>query len=416
MSSPTGLSSGLAFLPAWMTEARDGHAWDAVLGGWVRSVGWRSAGVVWPLSGTPTLAQIARPDGVDALPLLPAELPDVARGLTASQATVVWQVPGTSGRLYTLLQPAGRPAGAVWAERATAEPWTDAERHFLTLSVRMMERSAALAAKIGPVIDPERLQQRLADASVIAGRMAHDFDNLLQGIIGYADLTLPLVPPNSQPAKYIADLAKVGHRGVQFTQQLHQLSRSGQAKPQPGQLPQCLAKEDARLRAATPTGVQVRIDVPTACALVGMENGPLTAMVGHLLENAVEASPPHAVVTVSARPVDLTAADARGYLGRVSAGPHVELTVQDAGPGIKPEVRSKLFAEPFFTTKVRHRGLGLAIVYRSLHAHAGGIRIDPAPSPDTGTVVRVVLPPAARPLVTTPRPTPTIVTKTAVGG
>lgn len=222
------------------------------------------------------------------------------------------------------------------------------------------------------------------------------------------------MPVNSQPAKFLAEIGKVGHRGIQFTQQLHQLSRSGQVKPQPGQLAQCVAKEDARLRAAAPNGPQLRIDIPTACGLVSLDNAPLTALVGHILENAVEASPPHATVRVSARPVELSVAEARSYIGRASAGPQIELMVQDAGPGIKPEVRAKLFAEPFFTTKVRHRGLGLAIVFRTLHAHGGGIRIDPVPPPETGTVVRVVLPAAARPPVTTPRPT--IIARTTIGG
>jgi signal transduction histidine kinase len=413
MTPPNGFASGLAFLPAWLADARDGHAWDAVLGGWVRAAGWQSAGVVWPLTGTPTLAQLVRPDGVSTLPMLPAELPDVGQSLSAGQPTTVWQVPGTSGRLYTLLQPVGRAAGLVWAERAAAEPWTEAERQFLTLSARLMERSPALAARVGPVLDGERLHQRLSDAAVIAGRMAHDFNNILTGIIGFSDLTTPLVQGHPQAVKFVTEIGKVGQRGMQFTQQLHQFSRSGQAKPQPGQLPQCLAKEEARVRATSAVGVQVRTDVPTACALVALEAGPLAAVLGHLLDNAAEVSPPHGTIRVTARPVELTAADARGYLGRVAAGPHVEVTIQDEGPGIKPDVRAKLFAEPFFTTKVRHRGLGLATVFRTLHAHAGGIRIDAVPPPGTGTAARVVLPVAARPPITTPRPT-VITTKTAV--
>ena len=91
-----------------------------------------------------------------------------------------------------------------------------------------------MAAVVGPVIDPERLSQRLADAAVIAGRMAHDFDNILTGIIGFSDLA---------PADASARIAggrtssprsrKVGQRGILFTQQLHQLSRSGQAQAEP---------------------------------------------------------------------------------------------------------------------------------------------------------------------------------------
>jgi signal transduction histidine kinase len=87
------------------------------------------------------------------------------------------------------------------------------------------------------------------------------------------------------------------------------------------------------------------------------------------------------------------------------------VTVQDTGPGIKPEVRARLFAEPFYTTKVRRRGLGLAIVYRTLSAHRGGVRIEPVPPPDSGTLARVVIPPAARPAVV-----PALVTSTPVTG
>jgi len=119
------------------------------------------------------------------------------------------------------------------------------------------------------------------------------------------------------------------------------------------------------------------------------------------------------VVRVAARPIELTDADARAYLGRVGVGGYLQITVSDTGPGIKPEVRRRLFVEPFYTTKVRHRGLGLAIAYRVLCAHRGGIQIEPVPSPGTGTQVRVVLPlAAARP----PAVVNGSVAATAVGG
>jgi signal transduction histidine kinase len=111
-------------------------------------------------------------------------------------------------------------------------------------------------------------------------------------------------------------------------------------------------------------------------------------------------------VSVAARPVELSEADAREFLGKAATGAHLEVTVTDNGPGIKPEVRRRLFAEPFFTTKVRHRGLGLAVCYRILCAHRGGIRLSPAAAPGTGTQVRVALPLAARPAAVTGTTTP----------
>ena len=64
----------------------------------------------------------------------------------------------------------------------------------------------------------------------------------------------------------------------------------------------------------------------------------------------------------------------------------------DAGPGFRPDVLRQVSEEPFVTTKVRHRGLGLAIAFRTLHAHGGGLWIESNPG---GSVVHVYLPPAA---------------------
>jgi signal transduction histidine kinase len=414
MSSPSGLSAGLAFLPNWLNDAKDVQVLDALLSGWVKSSGWRAAGVVWPAdSKAPDLVIQARADGVERGSFPPPEVSEVLRALRSGSVTVVWQVPGSSGRLYAPLTPTGRPGGLIWAERAANEPWTEADRNYLRLSGRLIERSPALAAAVGPVVDPERLQHRLGDAAVIAGRMAHDFDNILTGIIGFSDLSVPLLPAGSQQAKFVAEIGKVGQRGIQFTQQLHQLSRSGQSKPQPGSVAAVVTREEARLRQVLPNAPQVVTAIPSGLHSVAMDGGPLSAVLGHLLENASEASPPGGRVVVTAKLVELGVADARSYLGQVGPGPHVEVTVQDSGPGIKPEVRAKLFVEPFYTTKVRHRGLGLAIVYRTLCAHRGGVRIESAAPPETGTVVRVVIPPAvARPAVA-----PTIVATTpALGG
>jgi signal transduction histidine kinase len=393
MSAPGTLAAALTHLPNWWAETSDPHAFDALLGAWHRACGWRGCGFAWT-GESGAVVRVAN-GTVSADTPSPPEVPDALRRLKSGEATVSYSVQNSSGRVYSAVQPAGRPAGVLWAEKAAGNPWTDAERAFVGLTARTLERAPALAALIGPVIDPERLNQRLADAAVIAGRMAHDFDNLLQGIIGFSDLTLPLVPPGSQAAGFVSEIGKVGQRGILFTQQLHNLSRSAHTKPNPGSVPLAVSKEEARLKPITPLGARVEKDFPAGLPAVAMEAGPLQVVLGHLLENAIEATPQGGTVRVSARPIELSDADARTYIGRASAGAHLQITVTDAGPGIKPEVRRRLFVEPFYTTKVRHRGLGLAIAYRALCAHRGGVRIESVPAPGTGTLVRVVLPLAA---------------------
>ncbi len=285
----------------------------------------------------------------------------------------------------------------IWAD-LVGSAWADSERAYLGLTARTIERAPALMALIGAGVDSERLAQRLADASVIAGRMAHDFDNILTGIIGFSDLTMPLLQPGSQAANFVAEISKVGQRGIVFTQQLHQLSRSGQTKPSPGAVSNVLAREEVRLMSAMSPGLRVEYELPPNLPTVAVDAAPLQSALGHLFENAVEACPQGGVVRIAAKAVELTDADAKAFLGRLGAGSHLMITISDTGTGIKPEVRRRLFVEPFFTTKVRHRGLGLAIAYRILCAHRGGIQIDQVPAPGVGTQVRVVLPLAtARP-------------------
>lgn len=335
---------------------------------------------------------MARPNGIETLRQPPAEWENVANTLKR-ESTVVWQLPNNSERLYTLLNPPGRGTGLLWAERTT--PWQDVDRNYLKLSARLIERSQQLKSKIGSKLEPNRLQQRLDDASIIAGRMAHDFDNILTGIIGFADLALPQLPPTSQAANFVLEIAKVGQRGITFTKQLHQLSRSGQAKPQPGNIATAFACEELRHRNAMPSGLKVKVEVPEDLPAVAMDTPVLQTVLGHILENGVAACSGQSEIRISAGLVSLTTTDADAYQGRVCPGSHIEVTVHDTGSGIKPDVRAKLIAEPFFTTKVGHRGLGLAIVHRILHAHQGGVRIDAATPPESGTVVRVVIPLAA---------------------
>lgn len=396
MSGMSALSGALNYLPAWLSDGPEAVALDTLLCGWVKASGWQTAGLVLPTAdGMACVLATANTADRSAVP--PAELSEVQKSQKAGATTVVWQRPATSGRLYTAITPTGRPSGVVWAERAAAEPWTEPDRAAFRLAARLIERSPALTELTGPVIDPQRVSQRLADAATMCGRMAHDFDNVLTGIIGFTELTTPLLVPGSQPARYLGEIGKVGQRGVLFTQQLHQLSRSGQARPQPGAIPAAVAREEARVRATCPYGVTVQSSVPANLALVAMDTTPLGQVIGHLLDNAVQACLTGGRVTITARGCDLTATDARGFLGAVAPGPHVEVVIQDTGVGVKSDIRPRLFLEPFVTTKAGRRGLGLTIVYRTLAAHKGGIRLETG---DPGTLARCVVPvTATRPAI-----------------
>ena len=318
MSTPGTLSTMLAFAPNWWQETTSPATLGTLLVAWAKACGWQACGLVWSEENLLPILRSVRAGALVDAPT-PPEVPDAIRRLRAGEATVLYTGAGGTGRVFALMQPPGRTAGVIWAERSV-QAWSDADRAALAMGAKMVERSPAVATIISPRIDPERLDQRLGDAAVIAGRMAHDFDNILTGIIGFSDLAVPLLQAGSQAAKFVSEISKVGQRGIVFTQQLHQLSRSGQVKPNPTAFVTVVAKEEARLKTLTTPNLQFEKDVPAGLPAVAIEAGVLQTVIGHLVENAVEACPQGGLVRLTARVTDLSESDAQDYLGKPGVG------------------------------------------------------------------------------------------------
>jgi signal transduction histidine kinase len=105
---------------------------------------------------------------------------------------------------------------------------------------------------------------------------------------------------------------------------------------------------------------------------VAGEEERLRQVLINLCLNALEATPAGGKVTVSA-----------GYEGE-----RVWLTVDDAGPGVPPEVRERIF-EPFFTTKAQGSGLGLSIVHAIVTQHGGTLEVGSAPGGGARFILRL---------------------------
>jgi len=400
--------AALAFLPQWWQDSAEASAFETTLSSWVRTCGWRAAGFLWPVESSPTVVKVA-PSHPAVEPGVSAELGEVARQVRAGEPTVVVSLPSGASRVYAPVTCPGRPLALLWAEQAAGQTWSEADKAYLALTGKLLERSPLAAALLASPLDADRIGQRLADVATVAGRMAHDFDNILTGILGFADLALPLLPLGSQEASYLAEIASVGQRGTTFTQQLHSFNRAGESKPTPGSVAATLGREEARLRSLMHPALKVEKDVPLNLPAVAVDAAPLQLALGHLFENAIESCPKGGTVRISVGPVELSEVEARGYLGKAGPGPHLQITFADTGSGIKPEVRKRLFVEPFHSTKIRHRGLGLATAYRIVAAHRGGIQIDAVAPPGSGTVVRVVLPLVVpRPSISAPTPPPAL--------
>lgn len=274
----------------------------------------------------------------------------------------------------------------LWVEDRGARDWTAGERAALALAATVV--SPRIRERTKTATDSVRLRQRLEDAAVMTGRVAHAFDNVLTGILGFAELTLGQVPPESPPHQYVGEVLRAAQQGVLFTRELHLFSRCGVTDEGPTELAAVLAEEEARLGETAGPAFLIERQLPPDLPPLAIDAEALRHVLRHLLDNARESG--GRAIAVAARRIDLTAAACTELWGDAKPGPFVEFTVADRGGGLAPATRQRLFHEPFFSNKPRHRGLGLAIVCRILISRRGGFRLEPAS--EGGTVARVFLP------------------------
>lgn len=362
-----------------------------VLEGLARVFDADAAGIATPLEGIP-LVQHRWPTSAELGRLPWDEQPQLLTPLRIKPiAAVRCSGSGKSYLLGAMSGSAGR-SQLLWVERSGSREWTGASEANLVLAARVLSPlfpPAKSGDGVFASLDQVRLQVRLADAGTISARVAHAFDNILTGILGFAELTLSQTESQSPNRSFLEEVVRAAQQGVSLTQQLHFFSRCAVPTVGPATLAYVFGEEQARLRSVLPQTISLKVEVPAELPSVAMDAELLRQVVGHLLDNAREAITSGGTLTLSARRMTLEAAGAADLLGQPISGPCVEVVVTGTGPEITADVRRRLFQEPFFSTKPRHRGLGLAIVYRVLQAHRGSFRLVTGPS---ATAVHLYLP------------------------
>lgn len=230
-----------------------------------------------------------------------------------------------------------------------------------------------------------RAASRLEATATLAGGVAHDFNNLMASVLGNAELLEHMFQhaPDAQP--FLREIAEAAQRAGDLTHQLLAYAREGKYQPRPlclnARVRQVLTLE----KAALPRGVTIVEDLAGELWPVEADEGQMDQVVVNVTMNAVEATDPPGAVEVSTRNVRTQ----RGVIPGVDAGNYVRLRVRDAGPGMDDATRERMF-DPFFSTKLQGRGLGLAAVYGIVKNHGGAIHVQSEPG--RGTCVDVYLP------------------------
>jgi signal transduction histidine kinase len=317
-------------------------------------------------------------------------LPEKARDVATA---IPLRVAGGPSLLVAHLRLEDDSARLLWVEDEEQRAWSADEAAALWLAGQVLAHLPPLADD-GTTQDPrlgrQQWQQRLCDAAVVSGKLAHDFGNVLTGILGFAELALAHLPASSPAHRYVNEVYQAAQQGLGLTQQMQTFGQRNPHRVQPTALAPLLAGEQARLGPGLPSGVTLQVNVPADLPPVAMDAEALRQVLDALVQNAREALGGRGSITIAARRHDLTAEECLDLVGKPVPGPCIEVSVADTGCGLSPEVRERLFNEPFFTTKVRRRGWGLALVHGILRAHGGGFRMDPRPG--GGTFVRLFVP------------------------
>lgn len=261
------------------------------------------------------------------------------------------------------------------------------------------ELKSAEAASDARLVDQRRdlegrmLQaQKLESLSVLAGGVAHEFNNLLTSILGNADLALQDLPSGSPVRESIRNIESASRRGAEISQQLLAYSGRRRSAAGPLVLPQLVRDMTRMLELAVSKRIAIRTTLPETLPRVDGDPDQLRHLLMNLVVNGAESmAGGMGEVQVTTSVVKCEAGSAvECHDGQpLPPGEYAMLQVADNGAGMTPEIRAKAF-EPFFTTKVSGRGLGLPAVLGVVRNHRGGIRIDSEPG--RGTTVRVFLP------------------------
>ena len=244
--------------------------------------------------------------------------------------------------------------------------------------------------------DQRKLEQQFAQGQKmqavgqLAGGVAHDFNNVLTAIIGFADLLLLKHKPGDPSFSDLMSIKNSANRAAGLTRQLLAFSRRQTLRPQVLEIPGHL--DDLTVLLKRLIGEQITLSIahnqpvwPVRADLVQLEQ-----VVVNLVVNARDAMPNGGAISIRTRNVAEAEAATFTYVG-MPAADYVLIEVEDTGTGMPPEIMEKIF-EPFFSTKElgKGTGLGLSTVY-GIIKQTGGF-IYPESEVGVGTTFRIFLP------------------------
>ncbi len=235
----------------------------------------------------------------------------------------------------------------------------------------------------------EELQkaQKLESLGILAGGIAHDFNNILMALVGNISLAKQKADPQSEIFRVLEEAEVAYNQARNLTRQLLTFSRGGQPVTRTFSLERLL--EETTRFALSGSRSRYRLTVPDDLWMVEADEGQFDQIINNLVINADQAMPEGGTIIIRAENYLLA-----GEAGLpLPEGRYVRITIADKGLGIPKKYLSRVF-DPYFTTKEKGSGLGLATAYSIIKKHQGLITVRSRVG--RGTTFTIYLPAAAR--------------------
>lgn len=227
--------------------------------------------------------------------------------------------------------------------------------------------------------------QKLESLGIVAGRLAHEYDNVLTVILGNISITKKQVGADDEAMKLLEKAEQSALKARALTDQLHTFSRSGDFLHKNGSIIKLIYEVVDELLGSTKEHYNIQWQIGDDLWPVEFDRNQIYTAFWNIVKNAGESMPQGGDVLIT---LENEIIDEKDVIP-LKPGNYVKISITDKGEGMPKETLAKIF-DPFFTTKENSPGMGLATTFSIIRKHEGTIEV--ASEEGVGTTISIFLP------------------------
>jgi len=285
-----------------------------------------------------------------------------------------------------------RPDGTLFPVEVSASYVTDSEGNVVGRMASFSDISRRKQAEEEKRKMEVRLNetQRLEAIATLAGGVAHEFNNALQGIMGNLELLQEDFGDTTGVKEYAENMQAHAQRLLQLTRQLLAFAKGGKYQVKKAATNDLVTETLGLIRHSIAPRIRIEPELQIDTYDIEVDTIQLQMVISAVVLNAVEAIEGSGRIAIRTQNFEIIGESGSGPDGH-ALDRYICVTIEDTGKGMDEITRQRIF-DPFFTTKFQGRGLGMAAAHGIVENHNGWIEVES--QPEKGTLVKIYLPAA----------------------